>query len=110
MCGSALSCDGESLPPNLPPNWISIVQSQWAGPYITQWPKSTPWGGLYDYNYWTVPTNRNGCTVPPGIYLGIESGSGFTLDPAVEQTIYNEGLDNDGCPQNGEVQMLLEPL
>jgi hypothetical protein len=47
---------------------------------------------------------------PQGMYLGIESGSGFTVTPSVEQELFNEGLDNDGCPNNGEAQLLLLPL
>ncbi|MDR3642364.1 MAG: prepilin-type N-terminal cleavage/methylation domain-containing protein [Candidatus Doudnabacteria bacterium] len=109
ICNNYLTCTGSS-PDNIPANWINIVQTNWCGPYTIKWPIFTPWGGVYDYNYWPVTTDRNGCMVPPGIYLGIESGSGFTLDPGTEQTLYNEGLDNDGCPNNGEVQMLLVKL
>jgi hypothetical protein len=111
VCGQYLACDGgPTLPSNFPVDWIDTAEANWEGPYIAQWPTNTPWGGTYDYNYWPTATVRNGCTVPPGIYLGIESTGGFTLDPQVEQTIFNEGLDNDGCSNNGEVQMLLEPL
>jgi prepilin-type N-terminal cleavage/methylation domain-containing protein len=105
VCGNYLSC--VSLPTAIPANWIALNQTRWRGPYIAAWPLTTPWGGTYDYNYWETATNRNGCIVPPGIYLGIESGSGFTLDPSVEQSLYNQGIDNDGCPNNGEAQLLL---
>jgi prepilin-type N-terminal cleavage/methylation domain-containing protein len=105
VCGSYLSCT--TLPAGIPANWLTQAQSHWAGPYIAQWPIITPWGGNYDYNYWDVVTSRNGCNVPAGIYLGIESGSGFTLDAATEQKLFDEGLDNDGCPNNGEAQLLL---
>jgi prepilin-type N-terminal cleavage/methylation domain-containing protein len=114
-CGNYLPCTG-SAPPGMPSNWISVVQSSWRGPYIAQWPTYTPWGGLYDYNYWTTPMPRGSCgninpyMTPQGMYLGIESGSGFTMTPAVEQELFNDGLDNDGCPDNGEAQLLLLPL
>lgn len=115
VCGTYLPCTG-SYPPGMPSNWISIIQSKWQGPYINKWPTYTPWGGLYDYNYWTAPQPRGSCgainpyMTPQGMYLGIESGSGFTMTPAVEQELFNEGLDNDGCPNNGEAQLLLLPL
>jgi prepilin-type N-terminal cleavage/methylation domain-containing protein len=105
ICGGFLACT--TLPAGIPADWLTEVLNHKGGPYISQWPASTPWGGAYDYNYWDTVTVRNGCNVPAGIYLGIESGAGFTLDPSVEQELYNEGLDNDGCPNNGEVQMLL---
>ncbi len=108
VCGNFLSCT--TLPAVIPANWINLALSNWRGPYIAKWPANTPWGGTYDYNYWDVGANRNGCNVPPGIYLGIESGSGFTMTPDVEQKLFNEGIDNDGCPNNGEAQLLLLKL
>ena len=105
VCGTYLSCT--TLPTAIPSDWLTQVKNHKGGPYIASWPLTTPWGGTYDYNYWDVVTNRNGCNVPAGIYLGIESGAGFTLDPSVEQSLYNEGIDNDGCPNNGEAQLLL---
>jgi prepilin-type N-terminal cleavage/methylation domain-containing protein len=105
VCGNYLSCT--TLPAAIPADWLTQSLSKWRGPYIATWPTVTPWGGAYDYNYWDTTTNRNGCNVPPGIYLGIESGNGFTLDPNVEQELYNDGIDNDGCPNNGEAQLLL---
>jgi len=115
VCGNYLPCSG-STPPGLPANWISMAQSSWRGPYIAKWPTYTPWGGLYDYNYWSTPQTRGSCGAinpyqpPTGMYLGIESGSGFTVLPPVEQELFNAGLDNDGCPTNGEAQLLLLPL
>lgn len=105
VCGSYLSCT--TLPAQIPADWITQNLSKWRGPYIASWPISTPWGGTYDYNYWDTTTSRNGCNVPAGIYLGIESGSGFSLDAATERQLYNAGIDNDGCPNNGEAQLLL---
>ncbi len=102
-CGVYIDCTGYTPPAN----WIATTSSTWRGPYVAKWPTATPWGGTYDYNYWPTPTVRNGCTVPAGIYLGIESSAGFTLDSAVEQSLYNAGIDNDGCSNNGEVQILL---
>jgi prepilin-type N-terminal cleavage/methylation domain-containing protein len=105
VCGVYLSCT--VLPANVPSDWIAQAQSRWGGPYVALWPPTTPWGGTYDYNNWDTITVRNGCNVPAGIYLGIESGSGFTLNPTVEQQLFNDGLDNDGCSNNGEAQLLL---
>jgi prepilin-type N-terminal cleavage/methylation domain-containing protein len=105
VCSNYLACT--TLPAAIPANWLSTAQSHWHGPYIAAWPPNTPWGGTYDYNYWDTVTVRNGCNVPAGIYLGVESGSGFTLDPSVELDLYNQGIDNDGCNNNGEAQLLL---
>lgn len=105
VCGTYLSCS--SLPVGIPSDWITQNNQKWGGAYIASWPKSTPWGGTYDYNYWETTTDRNGCSVPPGIYLGIASGAGFTMSPSVELQLFNEGIDNDGCSNNGEAQLLL---
>ena len=113
ICGTYLSCTAGGPPPGLTNTWTTSAQNNWRGPYIIKWPQSTPWGGVYDYNYWPTATTRgplNNCVVPPGIYLGIESGTGFTLDAATEQMLYNAGIDNDGCPDDGEAQLLLMPL
>ncbi len=112
VCGVWINCDTNTnpYPSYVPANWMSQVSGNGDGPYIAQWPLTTPWGGEYDYNYWDTVTTRNGCNVPAGIYLGIESGSGFTLSPSVEQDLFNEGIDNDGCPNNGEAQLLLVKL
>lgn len=114
-CGNYLPCTG-TYPSGMPSTWISDIQKSWRGPYISKWPTNTPWGGLYDYNYWSVATARGTCGIinpyltPQGIYLGLESGSGFTVDSSVEQKLFNEGIDNDGCATNGEAQLLLVPL
>ncbi len=115
VCNSYLTCTG-ATPPGLPSNWTSIVKNAWRGPYISKWPTNTPWGGVYDYNYWDVPQTRGSCGIispynsPKGMYLGIQSGNGFTMEASVEQKLFNEGLDNDGCPNNGEAQLLLVSL
>jgi prepilin-type N-terminal cleavage/methylation domain-containing protein len=54
--------------PQCPVDWISQVQTNWHGPYISEWP-GTFWGGKYDYNYWSVGAERYGCILSPGIYI-----------------------------------------
>jgi prepilin-type N-terminal cleavage/methylation domain-containing protein len=114
-CGVYLPCTGP-YPIGFSSDWLTSIPKNWRGPYISKWPTNTPWGGVYDYNYWSVPQSRGICGVinpymtPQGMYFGIESGSGFTVDASVEQKLFNEGLDNDGCPTNGEAQLLLIPL
>jgi prepilin-type N-terminal cleavage/methylation domain-containing protein len=117
VCNNYLSCTSGTIPPGLPNDWIAQVQSHWKGPYIVKWPTNTPWGGFYDYNYWNVDTDRGACgaesdhMVPKGIYLGIENTTmGTPIDPQTELNLYNQGIDNDGCPNNGEVQLLLLKL
>lgn len=107
VCDVYLSCPGSVLPDDIPSDWITKVQNNYTSQYIGKWPSTTPWGGAYDYNYWNATTTRNGCNVPPGIYLGVQSENGFSLDPATEQEMFNEGIDNDGCPSNGEAQLLI---
>ncbi len=95
-----------------PPNWQTIVNQTWDGPYMNSWPKTTPWGGKYDYNYWSTGTTRYGCNVPPGIYIGIERAVGDAtgaISAFAEQQMINQKLDADNCI-NSEVQFLLFKL
>ncbi|RME30246.1 prepilin-type N-terminal cleavage/methylation domain-containing protein [Candidatus Parcubacteria bacterium] len=96
-----------------PSDWQTIVQERWRGSYFSVWPGETPWGGEYDYNYWSATTTRYGCVVPPGIYLGVQRDRSDTRESAVpeedEQYFLDKGLDADGC-LNGEIQFLLQRL
>jgi len=93
-----------------PTDWITQAQANWRGPYMGTWP-STPWGGKYDYNHWAAVTDRYGCLVPAGIYVGAQGDySNANTIPAVsEQSMLDKQLDNDGC-LNGESQMVLHRL
>jgi prepilin-type N-terminal cleavage/methylation domain-containing protein len=95
-----------------PSDWQDVILRNWRGPYLSQWPQFTPWGGKYDYNYWSVDTNRGGCTVPPGIYMGVEKNyddiSGAI--PADSEIKMGQAGFDSNCPNNGEAQMLLKPL
>ena len=94
-----------------PPNWTTIVQNKWRGPYLRSWPDLTPWNGKYDYNYWDTVTIRYGCSVPAGIYIGVQGdyNNNNTIPSYAEQLMVNQGYDNDKC-LNGESEMLLIPL
>ncbi len=94
-----------------PTNWQDVVQAKWSGPYITTWPRFTPWKGKYDYNYWATGTVRYGCTVPPGAYIGAQGdyNNKNTIPAFMEQMMINKNLDADLCI-NGESQMLLHPI
>lgn len=96
--------------PNCPSDWKTRVQNNWQG-YLSAWPQRTPWGGRYDYNYWSVETLRSGCTVPPGIYVGVQGdySNQNTVPASAEQLMLDRGIDSDGC-LNGESQMLLRKL
>jgi prepilin-type N-terminal cleavage/methylation domain-containing protein len=101
--GTELSSDA-----HCPEDWEDIVASQWKGPYLPEWPIETPWGGKYDYNYWASGGGRYGCTVPPGIYMGIQrdySEQG-PIPSSIEQQMLDLGYDKDGC-LNSEAQLLL---
>lgn len=94
-----------------PLNWTIIVQEKWNGPYLRSWPSFTPWNGKYDYNYWDVETDRYGCIISAGIYIGVQGdySNNNTIPAYAEQIMLNQGYDSDGC-LNGESQMLLIPL
>ncbi len=93
-----------------PSDWEDIVAAQWNGPYMT-WPQFTPWDGKYDYNYWGSGANRSGCSVPPGIYAGVQPNyageNGIPLK--AEEKMVVEGFDHEAC-LNSESQMLLREL
>lgn len=97
--------------PNCPSDWKTQVQNNWQGPYVPNWPQRTPWKGRYDYNQWTTDTLRYGCTVPAGIYIGVQGdySDQNTIPNSAEQLMLDRGLDSDGC-LNGESQMLLIDL
>lgn len=94
-----------------PSNWSEIVQAKWKGPYLAAWPRFTPWRGKYDYNYWGNGAVRYGCTVPPGVYIGIQGdyNNKNTISTSTEQLLIDKLLDADKCI-NGESQMLLHSL
>lgn len=96
-----------------PQNWQDLVSQKWRGPYLANWPMTTPWGGKYDYNYWGAGTTRYGCDVAAGIYAGIQGdyNNQNTLPPEAEQELLGTGVttivyDGDGC-ENGEAQLIL---
>ncbi|MCK9352028.1 MAG: type II secretion system protein [Candidatus Paceibacterota bacterium] len=91
----------------VPEDWETIIAEKWAGPYMV-WPKATPWGGRYDYNYWEEDTTRNGCLVPKGIYAGAQGdySNNNTIPSSAEQKMVDKGFDGDAC-LNGESQLLL---
>ena len=91
-----------------PSGWDAIAAQRWDGPYIGSWPHSTPWGGKYDYNYWESGAGRYGCTVPAGVYIGIQRDYADVnpIPPAGEQAMLDSRIDADGC-LNGEAQVIL---
>lgn len=91
-----------------PSGWDMIVSQRWNGPYIASWPRFTPWNGKYDYNYWPSGTGRYGCTISPGVYIGIQRdyADANPITARAEQMMLDSGADADGC-LNGEAQMIL---
>ena len=91
-----------------PTGWDTIAAARWNGPYLASWPNVTPWNGKYDYNYWPSGSVRYGCTIPPGVYIGIQRDYD-DLNPIsaqAEQMMLDQRIDNDGC-LNGEAQLIL---
>lgn len=107
-CPSAIFPPCGATPFPLPANWMTQVTSRWKGPYIAIWPNTAPWNGKYDYNNWTVVTNRYGCNVPAGIYIGTQKdySDGSPMPLASEQWFLANGMDADNCI-NGESQLTL---
>lgn len=91
-----------------PSDWVDQVSSKWRGPYVKDYPNTTAWGGKYDYNYWSNNEVRYGCTVPAGIYLGVERDydDNNNISESAETTMVEKKYDFDNCI-NGESQMLL---
>lgn len=91
-----------------PAGWDTIVQQQWNGPYLASWPRFTPWNGKFDYNYWPTGASRYGCTIPPGVYIGIQRdyADANPITQSAEQMMVDQRLDQDGCV-NGEAQIVL---
>jgi prepilin-type N-terminal cleavage/methylation domain-containing protein len=94
-----------------PSNWQTVVAQRWKGPYMPEWSRSTPWGGKWDYNYWPETNVRAGCTLPAGVYVGIQGDyyGNNNIPAAAEQRMINNNFDAEQCI-NGESQMLLWPL
>ena len=94
-----------------PANWQDIVAANWNGPYFSEWPRFSPWSGKYDYNYWPAGATRNGCTLLPGIYIGVQGDydNNNTLSSAAEQRMIAQNIEAELC-ENGESQLLLWPL
>jgi prepilin-type N-terminal cleavage/methylation domain-containing protein len=94
-----------------PADWTTIVTQNWNGPYISVWPQFTPWDGKYDYNHWPLGAVRYGCTVPPGIYIGVQGDytGNNTIPNYAEQLMIDQGFDADQCINN-ESQIILQSL
>jgi len=92
----------------LPPNWQTVVQNNWNGPYLEKWPNFTPWAGKYDWNYWPNGATRYGVSIPPGCYVGIQRdySDNNPIPSSSEQIMVDKDFDADGHV-NGEVQLLM---
>lgn len=96
---TVLSCGNGQL--HLPSDWKAQVAAKWRGPYISKWPRSNPFGGYYDYNYFPSPISLGSpaCNVPAGVYIGTNygpGGAGYPL-PNEEQWFLDNKYDADGC-------------
>src|SRR3989338_9168029 len=78
-----------------PSDWVAQVQANWRGPYLSMWPRTTPWKGTYDYNYWSTGASRYGCNLPAGMYIGVQGdyGNANTIPAVSEQQMLNQKLD-----------------
>jgi len=94
-----------------PSNWTTLVQAKWKGPYMSAWPKDTPWGGKYDYNHWPVGATRYGCNVDPGIYIGVQGdySNNNIISLRGEEYMIDHSIEGEKC-LNGESQIPLLSL
>jgi len=94
-----------------PADWLTTLAARWHGPYVSSWTITSPWGGTYDYNNWSLPAVRYGCTVPAGVYIGIERDvlDNQPISAGIEQRLLDMHLDADEC-LNGEVEFLVGKL
>jgi prepilin-type N-terminal cleavage/methylation domain-containing protein len=94
-------------------NWNTVLLECWDGPYLDKWPRFTPWAGKYDWNYWSVGTNRGtpAIWVPAGCYIGVQGDYNFQnpIPLASEIILVDKGFDFDGGV-NGESQLLMTNL
>lgn len=114
---------GTTCPVGYDPS-LATTPASYAGPYldVPAWPLETPWGGVYDYDYWP-PTTVGWQSVvgtcvgmPAGIYVSVRShdqpwtatGTGFP-PPGVEQYFRDQGHDTCAA-NNGVIYYLLKPL
>jgi len=57
----------------LPANFAQIIQNNWNGPYLEKFPRSTPWGGSYDWQWWpNGGITGSGVNLPPGCYITVD--------------------------------------
>lgn len=99
--------------------------SFYRGSYLDEvsWPMETPWGGVYDYEYWPPTLNFSGLPgacggMAPGIYISVrshdwpwpETGVGHPSAFA-EEYFRNRGQDTcAGEGNNGVIYYLVKPL
>ena len=50
-----------------PPNYQTIISTNWDGPYLEKFPFPTPWGGSYDWEWWPDVEWLQ----PPGVYVSV---------------------------------------
>ena len=108
--GGSYATAGENCD-HCPANWENIVQERWNGPYISLWPRFTPWDGKYDYNYWPTGTDRGGCSLPAGIYIGVQGDyeNNNVIPSSAEDKMIEKKFEFENC-KNGESQILLVSL
>lgn len=106
-----------------PAGYNTTSASSYQGPYldIPSWPMETPWGGVYDYDYWTashpVQFIAGTCSnSQPGIFISIrshdwpypEDGVGAP-PPDAEEYFRDRGFDTC-ADNNGVIYYLIKPL
>lgn len=115
----SVGCNSTTCPRGYNPSTPATPPpSAYNGPYldIPSWPIETPWGGAYDYDYWTDSvanaargTAWGGCNgMQGGIYITIRAA---TLPAQTEQYFQRQGHDNDSCAApNGRIFYMVKPL
>lgn len=83
------------------PIGLTGANSRWRGRYLQNWPGRTPWGGVYDYEYWSRTDlsweGMCGGALPPGIYVSTRAVAGIgNVSQFTEQYFKDKG--HDPCP------------
>lgn len=71
----------------------------WRGPYLDTWPTENPWGGTYEYEYWTSSTFNFDGTAGNEVFVRIRSG----MDTATMTRL--DGIIDDGDTTTGLAQI-----
>lgn len=78
--------------------------ANWNGPYIDRWPDQTPWGGSYDYEYWSLSWANKDGTLGNEVLLSIRGGSAYGGTMTERDAINVDSILDDGDLTTGNAR------